>query len=447
MTLDTFRIRRVVDELVLAAMRHLGASISDVSELSDRGVRFGVHDLLIIGRNRSGSGPEHRELSPAEVVAWLVYYIGVATRADERPAGFHQHSLLANVIAGGFLFSERVMLHIHLLAWSGPLSFPESIVALRALHPAKAYDELLQLTDEIERLANDAVPAVRALQRVHAGDPHSIPEWQALQRVSGPGREISSVWSWFAGAPPKGGERQWKHRHSAKELALAWCRGNRVQMPGAVGQLLGSNKHTAGFVPMDVLPEHVTPLDDFRGETRNHDLIAVGPAASGHTLLAVEAKVTEPLGPRLDEQLAAAATKPTSKVPDRLALLCTALFGEPFDPTRLIDDAEVRRLRYQLLTASCGAVIEAGRRGCDQAILLIHRFAELSVDGTFAIDPADTLDTDFERFLRALDWQVPTGEATLAGPFILHPSWHVPQNPRLFLATITTPFADQLPPD
>jgi hypothetical protein len=40
----------------------------------------------------------------------------------------------------------------------------------------------------------------------------------------------------------------------------------------------------------------VTRLDDFRGEHRNHDLVAVGEAAGGRTLLAIEAKADESFG-------------------------------------------------------------------------------------------------------------------------------------------------------
>lgn len=97
-----------------------------------------------------------------------------------------------------------------------------------------------------------------------------------------------------------------------------------------------------------MLPEHVAPLDEYRGEGRNHDPVVVGRAAAGPTLLAIEAKALEPLGPRLFEQLEGAAGKSASNIPARLGHLCQMLFGtDPVDPrSGKIKDQTLRLMRY-----------------------------------------------------------------------------------------------------
>ncbi len=219
------------------------------------------------------------------------------------------------------------------------------------------------------------------------------------------------------------------------ELARAWTTSGHVAMPHDVQRVLDSHPDTSHFVALDVLPEHVTPLDEYRGEGRNHDLIAIGRAAAGPTLLAIEAKALEPLGPRLFEQLEGAAGKSASKIPARVAALCEMLFGiDPVDPrSGQIMDSALRLLRYQLLTAAAGATIEAGRHGCVQAVLLINQFAARKADGSFDLPAGSTLDTDLPRFVQRLGWTEPFRDATLAGPFGVAAL-------RLFVGKVTSDF-------
>jgi hypothetical protein len=68
--------------------------------------------------------------------------------------------------------------------------------------------------------------------------------------------------------------------------------------------LLDGHELTRAFEPELAIPEHVTRLNDFGGEHRNHDLIVVGSAAGGQTLFAVEGKADESFGSTVGSYLA-----------------------------------------------------------------------------------------------------------------------------------------------
>ena len=60
--------------------------------------------------------------------------------------------------------------------------------------------------------------------------------------------------------------------------------------------LLESCEETSDFGPQEAIPEFVTRLDEFRREHRYPDLIVVGTAHCGRTLIGIEAKADEPFG-------------------------------------------------------------------------------------------------------------------------------------------------------
>lgn len=136
-------------------------------------------------------------------------------------------------------------------------------------------------------------------------------------------------------------------------------------MPTELAELLESRAETRGFVPEFVLPEHETPLDDFRGGQRSHDVVVVGRAPAGRAAVCVEAKADEPLGPTLAEQIADVPER--SRRLERLDALCQRLLGRPFDES-------LSALRYQLFTAAVGAAIEAERQGAELAVLVVQVF-------------------------------------------------------------------------
>lgn len=199
--------------------------------------------------------------------------------------------------------------------------------------------------------------------------------------------QIESVDDWRVFAPPKRKGAHWKAGHSALELAAAWFRSGQPLMPAEMDALLKSRPETRALIPRFAIAEATTTLDDCGGEPRNHDLLVVGQGESALALVAVEAKVNERFGADTVASYLRKC-KPRSKVPRRISLLSRALFG------REVDD-QIGPLRYQLLTAAAGAVIEARRRGAARAIFVVHDLSGKAPEGTANWK-------DFLRFVRIL---------------------------------------------
>ena len=174
------------------------------------------------------------------------------------------------------------------------------------------------------------------------------------------------------------------------ESANAWLGVDGL--PAELAELLNSHQLTRGFQPELAVPELVTRLDDFAGEHRNHDLVVLGEAEGGRTLLAIEAKADESFGNHTvetylelctkradDYQAKVEAARTTggrmprrSNARARVEQLSAAVFGPAPDDQPVAESA--LPVRYQLLTAVAGALIEARHRDCDQAVLVVHEF-------------------------------------------------------------------------
>ena len=85
-------------------------------------------------------------------------------------------------------------------------------------------------------------------------------------------------------------------------------------------------------------------------------------------LLAIEGKADESFGPTV---AAAAASPEPSRRPERVRRLLLALFGSS-------DLVELGDLRYQLVHAVAGTVIEAGLRHADAAVFVVHELVSPS---------------------------------------------------------------------
>lgn len=120
--------------------------------------------------------------------------------------------------------------------------------------------------------------------------------------------------------------------------------------------------------------------------------MVIGAAAGERTLLAIEAKADESFGSytvkaylevckataagypqKVEAALAAGKRRPRpSNAAARIKELCAALLGPPAEGKDVAEAAEP--LRYQLITALAGALIEARARSCTQAVLIVHEF-------------------------------------------------------------------------
>lgn len=139
-------------------------------------------------------------------------------------------------------------------------------------------------------------------------------------RLHKPGNEIRSVEDWFAYAPPKMRERQWKDGRGAKELALGFER-----------------------------------------------------TAQNAWLLMMKLKADEPSGDLIGEYFDR-KTGSASKVPERIRQRSESLFGR-------VPDEAIRKLRYQLLHAAAATLIESASNGAELALLLVHEFQSAGLNG------------------------------------------------------------------
>lgn len=205
---------------------------------------------------------------------------------------------------------------------------------------------------------------------------------------------------------------QWKSGRSAMELARAWFVSPVPIVPKEVLELLRSR---AEFESLELewgAPEYVTPLPE-RGEGRNHDLILVGSGPRGKVVISIEAKADESFGATIGEELAAArASKRPTRKPQRIETLVRLVFGD----SATADDEQYSKLRYQLLTAVAGTVLEAKRQSAHIAAFLVHEFVTESVQAASVRRNED----DLSAFLGAMHATASSAtqtEGRLAGPF------------------------------
>lgn len=239
-----------------------------------------------------------------------------------------------------------------------------------------------------------------------------------LRVRSADGREISSVDDWLLKAPPKRGIEHWVDGRSAKELAKALFASGRAGLPPEVRALLDSHAMTSGMRFSEAIPEVVVPLDAFRGEARNTDLILIGEGVAGRVVVSVEAKADESfdklIGPYVDARIGT-----RSRLPERVDHLSKAVFGRS-----ALRDPQLRALRYQLLVGIAGAAIAARTHGARIAVFAVFEFLSR------ALTPGkvETNAADLDRFVRALPGLDGTAvrDGILIGPVRLSGGGFVP---------------------
>jgi len=152
---------------------------------------------------------------------------------------------------------------------------------------------------------------------------------------------------------------------SAPTLATAWS--GPVDLLGA----LAGHPNLAELTVVTAAIEAKSTFDSYAGNVRNHDLLLHAVAADGQrVVVCVEAKAGEPLGATVAEQAQnaqkARVANPESNASARLAGLHKRFCRYP------IEDHRVAQLRYQLLTAWAGTVVEAADAA--HAVLVLHEF-------------------------------------------------------------------------
>jgi len=201
-------------------------------------------------------------------------------------------------------------------------------------------------------------------------------------------------------------ETQWKTGFSARALAYCWEEADGFP-PSVRAAFLASRVPL--FEVMELLlalPEHKVPLPGGQRATQT-DLFALGKSGDDLVSIAVEGKVAESFGERVedwlerraaDEEKKGRTRAPSAGAQERLTYLC-GLLGLP--------EEDVSDLRYQLLHRTASALIEARRFSARNALMLVHSFSQT--------DPPVGFD-DFETFARRLNCEdAATGTVVFVG--------------------------------
>jgi hypothetical protein len=194
--------------------------------------------------------------------------------------------------------------------------------------------------------------------------------------------EGESVLDWLRKWSPQSGQEQWRDGKSAKELAKQWfpSKGGPV-IPSGLCRLLECHEVTANLVIEHAQGEKVVPLDDYKGKTRHTDLVLTGSTRGHRVLVHIKAKADEPFGSQgrsvAEAMQAAVQANPRSKVPDRVANLCSLLFD-----SRGVS-ALTSAVKYQLLYSAGGALMDAESQGAEIAVFVIHELIPRSTNHRF----------------------------------------------------------------
>lgn len=233
---------------------------------------------------------------------------------------------------------------------------------------------------------------------------------------------------WFKFAPPKEGEKHWCDGRSAKELAKAWLRTGEPNVPEGLEALFESHTLTRELVIKKAIPERQTKLDDFRGETRNSDLILIGTAEGIRMVVGIEAKADESFGPIIQDYLKK-KTSTKSKVPERIDLLLRSIFARS-------SDERLAQLRYQLLHGLAGTLIEAKQQKASLAAFFVHEFISQETNP----EKVQQNKADFERFVRTFPGlertQIPS--RILLGPIRVLGGQFVPDDIPVLIGKVTS---------
>lgn len=176
------------------------------------------------------------------------------------------------------------------------------------------------------------------------------------------------------------GSLHWREGYSAQELAQHWWRFNAI--PPDVREVLDTAEPFNGAELIDAFFERDTQLGD-NGRCSQTDLLAIlALCEGGLAVMGVEAKVNEPFGRLIGEEMIPGPA--TSRKQERIRRLCRML-GLDADGRKVWD------LRYQLLHRTAAALFEAERYRSNRAIMLVETFSR-----------EDAHWSDFAAFARAL---------------------------------------------
>lgn len=176
-------------------------------------------------------------------------------------------------------------------------------------------------------------------------------------------------------------------------------------------------------------PEFISSFDEYRGGTRNHDLLIIAERNDKeNVVISVESKADETFDRLVSEAIRdakrAKLENQNSRKVERVEGLRLALFGE-IEPQQLT-------LRYQLLTAVAGTIAEAVEHEAKKAVFLVQTFVSGETDKDKQKENAQDLDAFIVQFSKGAFTVVP--ENQLIGPFrVAKPTKHLPAEVDLWI--------------
>jgi hypothetical protein len=217
-------------------------------------------------------------------------------------------------------------------------------------------------------------------------------------------------------------------------LAKACCPvGQTPCLPTEAVGILAGIEGLAGLVFERAHPEHRVRFDNLAGEPRNADLVAVGSAGRTRVPLSLEAKADESFGEFVSKVLLKAACKIAQELPtgaiERVQRLASALL-----PPRGGGDPHLGGLRYQLLSATAGALAFAKQENAQIAILLIYEFRNGNLCPRKLADHKRDLNQFVSRLSGGRYKEVDFG--TLVGPISVPGSERIPADIPLYLGKV-----------
>ena len=256
-----------------------------------------------------------------------------------------------------------------------------------------------------------------------------------------------SDWEKYA-LPPERKELHWKKGRSAYQLGWSWTAIGEPAVPQELTDLLDSHEGTKGTVILSGTTEHETALPFSKGGPRCHDLALLAEQNGVAVTVCIEAKADESFGGTVEKEVMKAKKRTGTMFLKRLDWLTRSLLGLPAfkdNQFAVLSDA-IPELRYQLLSAIGGTLLEAGLQKASKAIFVIHEFRTASTKDAFLDSNANALN----RFLSLLmstnkagreDIQLESGhmigpilvtDRSVEGPII------IPHHIHLFIGKIRT---------
>lgn len=206
--------------------------------------------------------------------------------------------------------------------------------------------------------------------------------------------DIKSLDDWKEFASPKKEDIQWKDGRSAKELAK-YMTEPKVHLPNEIEEILlelGCEQES-GFTGE---PEKVTRLTG-KGEGRNHDLLLV---QDNKWVVGIEAKADEPLGNLVSKEL-------SKDISDNKRNRIESLYNDVYGCYTCGVD-----VRYQLLTATVGTLIEAKNLNASNAVLIIITFKK---EGDYNPNKVQANIKDINDFVSSLGKTLGKGQYNIPG--------------------------------